>query len=85
MAPTAHVTGSVVGAGAQVEDGATVTDSVLLPGARVAARASVDGSIVGPGATVGQRCTVSGISVIGAGAVIASGTSLDGERYPSGN
>jgi mannose-1-phosphate guanylyltransferase len=85
VAPTAHVTGSVVGAGAQVEDGATVTDSVLLPGARVAARASVDGSIVGPGATVGQRCTVSGISVIGAGAVIASGTSLDGERYPSGN
>jgi len=28
---------------------------------------------------------VSGISVIGAGAVIASGTSLDGERYPSGS
>ena len=51
-----------------------VTDSVLLPGARIAARAKVDGSIVGPGATVGQRCTVSGISVIGAGAVIASGT-----------
>ena len=85
VAPTAQVTGSVVGAGAHVEDGAIVTDSVLLPGARIAARAKVDGSIVGPGATVGQRCTVSGISVIGAGAVIASGTSLDGERYPSGN
>ena len=85
VAATARVSGSVIGAGAQVEDGATVTDSVLLPGARIAVRATVDGSIVGPGATVGQRCTVSGVSVIGAGAVIASGTSLDGERYPSGN
>ena len=85
VAPNAQVTGSVVGAGARVEDGSTVTDSVLLPGARIAARATVDGSIVGPDATVGQRCRVSGVSVIGAGAVIASGTSLDGERYPSGS
>ena len=85
VAATAKVSDSVIGAGAQVEDGATVVDSVLLPGARVAARASVEGSIVGPGATVWQRCKVSGISVIGAGAVIASGTSLDGERYPSGS
>jgi glucose-1-phosphate adenylyltransferase len=68
-----------------IEDGATVSDSVLLPGARVAAKAKVEGSIVGPSATIGQRCTVSGVSVIGAGAVIASGTSLDGERYPSGS
>jgi mannose-1-phosphate guanylyltransferase len=85
VAPTASVSDSVVGAGAVVESGATVSDSVLLPGARVAERASVDRSIVGPGAIIGQRCTVSGVSVIGAGAVTASGTSLDGERYPSGN
>ena len=85
VAPTASVSGSVVGAGAVVENGATVTDSVLLPGARVAERASVDHSIVGPGAIIGQRCTVSGVSVVGAGAVIASGTSLDGERYPAGS
>jgi ADP-glucose pyrophosphorylase len=85
VAPTASVTDSVVGAGAVVEDGATVSGSVLLPGARVAAKASVEGSIVGPGATVGQRCVVSGVSVIGADAVIASGSSLDGERYPTGS
>jgi NDP-sugar pyrophosphorylase family protein len=85
VAATAKVSGSVIGAGAQVEEGATVVDSVLLPGARVAARASVEGSIVGPDATIGQRCRISAISVIGAGAVIASGTSLDGERYPSGS
>jgi len=85
VAATASVTDSVVGAGAVVEDGATVSGSVLLPGARVAAKASVEGSIVGPGATVGQRCVVSGVSVIGADAVIASGSSLDGERYPTGS
>jgi len=85
VASSAKVTDSVIGAGSQVEDGAVVNDSVLLPGARVAARASVEGSIVGPGATIGQRCVVTGVSVIGAEAVIASGTALDGERYPSGS
>ena len=85
VAPSATVTGSVVGAGSVIEEGATVTDSVLLPGARIAAKAVVEGSIVGPGATIGQRCTVTGVSVIGAGAVIASGTSLDGGRFPSGS
>jgi len=85
IASGATVTDSVVGAGAVVEDGATVVDSVLLPGARIAAKATVEGSIVGPGAIVGQRCVVTGVSVIGADAVLASGTSLDGERYPKGN
>ncbi len=85
VAPSAKVTDSVVGAGAVVEDGAVVADSVLLPGSRVAARASVDHSIVGPDAIVGQRCVVTGVSVIGAGAVIASGSTLDGERYPQGS
>jgi mannose-1-phosphate guanylyltransferase len=84
VAVNATVSDSIVGAGAVVEDGASVTDSVLLPGARVAARASVDHSIIGPGAIVGQRCVVTGVSVVGAGAVIASGTTLDGERYPTG-
>lgn len=85
VASTATVSDSVVGAGAVVEEGAAVSDSVLLAGARIAAKATVEGSIVGPGATVGQRCVVSGVSVIGAGALVASGTSLDGERYPSGS
>jgi mannose-1-phosphate guanylyltransferase len=85
VAVNARVSDSIVGAGAVVEDGASVTDSVLLPGARVAARASVDHSIIGPGAIVGQRCVVTGVSVVGADAVIASGTTLDGERYPTGS
>ncbi len=82
VASDATVADSVLGAGSVVEPGATVTASVLLPGARVAAGATVDSSIVGPGATVGQRCSVTGVSVIGAGAVTASGTVLDGARFP---
>ncbi len=82
--PQATVTDSVVGAGAIVEDGATVVGSVLLPGARVAAKATVEGSIVGAGAIIGQRCVIQGVSVVGAGAVTASGTVLDGERYTGG-
>ena len=84
VASNATVVDSVIGAGAVIEDGASVSDAVLLPGARVAARANVEHSILGPGAIVGQRCVVTGMSVIGADAVIASGTTFDGERYPSG-
>jgi mannose-1-phosphate guanylyltransferase len=84
VAPGASIEESVIGAGAVVEDGAVVTGSVLLPGARVASKAAVDGSVIGPGAIVGQRCVIHALSVIGAGAVTASGTVIDGERVPSG-
>jgi carbonic anhydrase/acetyltransferase-like protein (isoleucine patch superfamily) len=43
----------------------------------------VEGSVIGPGAIVGQRCVIHPLSVIGAGAVTASGTVIDGERVPS--
>jgi mannose-1-phosphate guanylyltransferase len=80
----AVVEDSVIGAGAVIEEGASVIDSVLLPGARVASRATVEGSVIGPGAIVGQRCVIHGLSVIGAGAVTASGTVIDGQRVPAG-
>jgi len=85
VAQWASVEESVIGAGAVVEDGATVTGSVLLPGARVASKATVEGSIIGPGAIVGQRCVIQALSVIGAGAVTASGTVIDGQRVPAGD
>jgi mannose-1-phosphate guanylyltransferase len=84
VASGALVEASVIGAGAVIEDGASVIDSVILPGARVASKAKVEGSIIGPGAIVGQRCVIHGISVIGAGAVTASGTVIDGARVPAG-
>ena len=74
----------MIGAGAVVEEGASVTGSVLLPGARVASKATVEGSVIGPDAIVGQRCVIHALSVIGAGAVTASGTVIDGQRVPAG-
>jgi mannose-1-phosphate guanylyltransferase len=84
IGPGAVVEDSVIGAGAVVEEGASVVGSVLLPGARIASKATVEGSIIGPDAIVGQRCTVHPLSVVGAGAVTASGTVVDGERVPAG-
>ncbi len=84
VAPGAVVEQSVIGAGAIVEEGSTVAGSVLLPGARIASKATVEGSIIGTDAIVGQRCAIHGISVIGAGAVTASGTVIDGERVAAG-
>jgi len=84
VAEGALVEDSVVGAGVMVEEGATVTGSVLLAGVRVASSATVEGSVIGPGAIVGQRCVIHGLSVIGAGAITASGTVIDGERVPAG-
>ena len=40
--------------------------------------------MIGPGAIVGQRCVIHGISVIGAGAVIASGTVTRRRTVPVG-
>jgi mannose-1-phosphate guanylyltransferase len=80
VAENAVVTDSVIGHGAVVEEGASVADSVLLAGARVAASASVEGSIIGADAIIGQRCVIRGLSVIGDGAVTASGTVVDAER-----
>jgi mannose-1-phosphate guanylyltransferase len=85
IASGAVIEESVIGAGAVVEEGASVIGSVVLPGARVASKATVEGSIIGPGAIVGQRCVIHGISVIGAGAVAASGSVIDGERVPAGS
>jgi len=84
VADGAVVEESVIGADAVVEDGASVIASVLLPGARVASKATVEGSVVGPGAIVGQRCVIHALSVIGAGAITASGTVIDGERIVAG-
>ena len=80
VAAGARVERSVVGAGSVIASGAEVVDSVLMDGGHVAANAKVAGSVMGPHATVGQRGDVRPISVLGARAVVASGTVVDGER-----
>jgi mannose-1-phosphate guanylyltransferase len=80
IAAGARVERSVVGAGSVIATGAVVVDSVLMEGSHVASDATVAGSVLGPHATVGQRGDVRPTSVLGAHAVVASGTVVDGER-----
>jgi mannose-1-phosphate guanylyltransferase len=80
VAATARVERSVLGSGTIIESGAVVIDSVLMEGCHVAADAKVVGSVMGPRSTVGQRGDVRPVSVLGAGAVVSSGSVVDGER-----
>jgi NDP-sugar pyrophosphorylase family protein len=80
LEPGARVEHSVLGRGSVISAGAVVTDCVLMDDCRVAADASVTGSIMGPRSIVGQRAHVMPVSVLGADAVVSSGTMVDGER-----
>ena len=80
VAPTARVQRSVLGPGTIVGPGAVVVDSVLMEGCHVADDATVSGSIMGRRSTIGQRGDVRPVSVLGYGAVVSSGTVVDGER-----
>ncbi|MEX2293813.1 MAG: NDP-sugar synthase [Acidimicrobiales bacterium] len=76
------VDGSVVGAGARVESGATVCGSLVLAGAVVRAGASVHDSIIGPRVTVEAGAVVQDGSVIGDDVVVAAGERVTGKRVP---
>jgi mannose-1-phosphate guanylyltransferase len=80
IAAGARVERSIIGAGTVIAAGAVVVDSVIMEGGHVAGNAMVAGSVMGPNATVGQRGDVRPVSVLGAHAVVASGTVVDGER-----
>jgi mannose-1-phosphate guanylyltransferase len=80
LEPGARVERSVVGPGSVVSAGAVVADCVLMEGCHVAADAKVAGSVMGPRSIVGQRADVRPTSVLGADAVVSSGTLVDGER-----
>ena len=78
--PGAQVARSILGPGAVITSGAAVTDSVLMEDCHVAANAKVAGSVMGPRSVVGQRADIRPLSVLGADAVVSSGTVVDGER-----
>jgi mannose-1-phosphate guanylyltransferase len=78
--PTARVERCVLGRGSVISAGAVVADSVLMDDCHIAANATVAGSIMGPRSIVGERADVRPVSVIGADAVVSSGTMVDGER-----
>jgi mannose-1-phosphate guanylyltransferase len=78
--PGARVQRSILGRGTVISSGALVVDSVLMDDCHVASDASVVGSIMGARSIVGQRADVRPVSVLGADAVVSSGTVVDGER-----
>ena len=77
---TAVIRGSVIDANCLVGPGAEVIDSVLLPGARVEAAAAVRSSILGKGASVEIGAQVLGVSVLGDGAVVLPGETVEAGR-----
>ena len=76
----ARVEHSILGRGTVVAAGAVVVDSVVMDACHVAGDATVAGSVMGPRSVVGQRGDVRPVSVLGADAVVSSGTLVDGER-----
>ena len=82
VARGALVERSVIGSGAAVHSGAHVHESVLLPGATVGAGAVVSRSVIGEGAVIGEKAQLSGLTIVGSGIEIPSGSRLDGDRVP---
>ena len=74
--------GSIVAEDASVAPGASVVGSVVMAGASIGENALVEDSIVGSGARVGASSQAVGLSVLGAGAVVADGERVDGVRRP---
>jgi mannose-1-phosphate guanylyltransferase len=86
IASTAKILRSVIGPGATIGPDAEIVDSVIMGGTRIGARAVVRDSITGMGATIGAGASLSALSVIGDGAAVEPGASLEGARLPtSGN
>jgi mannose-1-phosphate guanylyltransferase len=78
--PGATVTGSIIGPGVSVADGAIVDRSVCFAGARIEANAQVRSSIVGRDATVGAGAVVTDLTLVADRAVVPAGARLSADR-----
>lgn len=76
------VTGSVVGPGAHIADGAVVSDAVVFAGARIGPGALVQDAIIGARAQVGAGAVVDGGSVVGDEVRVPEGARLTGVLIP---
>jgi mannose-1-phosphate guanylyltransferase len=79
----ARVRRSVLGARAIVEMGAVLDRAVLHPGVRVSHGSSVINSVVGADAVLKPEVSLTGETIIGAGIMVTSGTSISGGRVPA--
>lgn len=80
--PGATVVDAVIGAGAVIGDGATVTRSVVMAGAQVGPGSVVEESLIGGDAHLGEGVTIRNLSVVGFGATVTDGATLDGGTEP---
>ncbi len=80
VAAGARVAGSVLGPGVRVGEDATVVHSVLLDGVCLDAGAAVVDSVVGSGGHLRAGASLTEVSVVGAAAVVDSGTTMAGAR-----
>lgn len=78
----ATVSSSLIGPGASIGSGALVEGSVVLGEASIDDGARVSGSIIGRGARIGRQADVDPVSVVGYGARVPPGTTLEGVRFP---
>jgi NDP-sugar pyrophosphorylase family protein len=79
----AHVERAVIGARAVIEAGARVENSVLHAGVRVSHGSTVRDSIVGADSVLKPEVALSALTIIGAGVVVPSGSTISGGRLPS--
>jgi mannose-1-phosphate guanylyltransferase len=82
LAAGARVAGSTIGAGCVIGESAEVDGSVLCDGVTIGAGARVLGSIIGPDAVLEDGAVVLDASVVGAGVVLSTGTTVAGGRVP---
>ncbi|MDQ1365964.1 MAG: mannose-phosphate guanylyltransferase [Acidimicrobiaceae bacterium] len=81
--PAAHVSGSVIGAGAVVSEGACIERALVMSGARVGRSAIVRDSIIGAGAVVGDRAVIEALSILGDGVAVEAGMAASGRLFPA--
>jgi mannose-1-phosphate guanylyltransferase len=71
---------TVIGEECSIGPGAVLDGAVLLAGVEVAPGAVVKESIVGAGARIGRDARVDALSVVGEGAAVPQGATVDGDR-----
>jgi mannose-1-phosphate guanylyltransferase len=81
--PGASVTGSIIGAGAVVAEGAQVEGALVMSGARVGRAAVVRDSIIGAGAVVGDGAVIEALSILGDGVAVEAGVAASGRLFPA--
>ncbi|MDQ1392408.1 MAG: mannose-phosphate guanylyltransferase [Acidimicrobiaceae bacterium] len=81
--PAAVVSGSIIGAGAVVSEGACVERALVMGGARVGRSAIIRDSIIGAGAVVGDGAVIEALSILGDGVAVEAGLAASGRLFPA--